>query len=113
VAWLASFVVAFAVSSVASNAIEDGERGRNAVGYFNPGSVVVGLVIPFVAVVGGIAVLGRSETVVLGMPLVYFWVFLWFVLTTLCLAASWHFFDRGDFEDQEDLEEQRGEEREV
>jgi hypothetical protein len=113
VALLASFVVAFAVSAVASNATEDGEKGRNAVGSFNPGSVVVGLVIPFVAVVGGVAILGRSEAVVLGMPLVYFWVFLWFVLTTLCLAASWYLFDRGDFEDQEDLEEQRGEEREV
>ena len=45
-------------------------------GYFNPWSVVVGLVIPFVAVVGGVAVLGRSEAVVLGMPIVYFWVFL-------------------------------------
>jgi nitrate/nitrite transporter NarK len=101
------------VSSVASNAIEDGERGRNAVGYFNPGSVVVGLVIPFVAVVGGVAVLGRSEAMVLGLPLVYFWVFLWFVLTTLCLAASWYLFDRGDFDDEEGVEEQREEEGEV
>ncbi len=82
-------------------------------GYFNPWSVVVGLVIPFVAVVGGVAVLGRSEAVVLGMPLVYFWVFLWFVLTTLCLAASWYLFDRGGFEDEEAFEEQREEEGEV
>ena len=82
-------------------------------GYFNPWSVVIGLVIPFVAVVGGVAVLGRSEAVVLGMPVVYFWVFLWFVLTTLCLAASWYLFDRGDFEDEEAFEEQREEEEEV
>ena len=73
-------------------------------GYFNPWSVVVGLVIPFVAVVGGVAVLGRSEALVLGMPIVYFWVFLWFGLTTLCLAASWYLFDRGDFEDEEEGE---------
>jgi nitrate/nitrite transporter NarK len=104
----ASFVLAFATSS----ATEDGKRGVTSC-YFNPWSVVVGLVIPFVAIVGGVAVLGRSEAVVLGMPVVYFWVFLWFVLTTLCLAASWYLFDRRDFEDEEAFEEQREEEGEV
>ena len=61
--------------------------------YFNPGSVLIGLVIPFVAVVGGVAVLGRSQSLVMGIPIVFFWVFLWFVLTTLCLATSWYLFD--------------------
>jgi len=56
--------------------------------YFNPGSVLIGFVIPFVAVVGGVAVLGRSQSLAMGIPIVFFWVFLWFVLTTLCLAAS-------------------------
>lgn len=78
--------------------------------YFNPGSVLIGLVIPFVAVVGGVAFLGRSELLIAGMPIVYFWVFLWFILTSVCLAASWHFFDRGDFEEEEANEERRGEE---
>ena len=55
-------------------------------GYFNPWSVVVGLVVPFVAVVGGVAVLGGSRALVLGMPVVYFWIFLWFFLTSACLA---------------------------
>ena len=49
--------------------------------YFNPGSVLVGLVIPFVAVLGGVTVLSRSEFLVAPRPVVYFWVFLWFVLT--------------------------------
>ena len=79
-------------------------------GYFNPWSLVVGLVLPFVAVVGGVAVLGRSEAVMLGMPIVYFWIFLWFVLTTLCLAASWYLFDRGGFEGEEAAEERLEEE---
>lgn len=69
--------------------------------YFNPGSVLVGLVVPFVAVVGGVAVLGRSEFSVAGIPIVYFWVFLWFVLTSVCLAASWYLFDRKDYDDEE------------
>ncbi|MBA4115407.1 MAG: DUF3311 domain-containing protein [Rubrobacter sp.] len=81
--------------------------------YFNPGSVLVGLVIPFVAVVGGVAVLGRSELLVAGIPIVYFWVFLWFVLTTVCLAASWYLFDRKDFEDEEESGENQRVEREV
>lgn len=85
-------------------------RGREQnVGYFKLGSVMVGLVIPFVAVVGGVAFLGRSEIMVAGMPIVYFWVFLWFVLTSVCLAASWYFFDRKDFEDEEEHEERRRE----
>ena len=68
--------------------------------YFNPGSVLVGLVIPFVAVVGGVAVLGQSQTLIMGIPAVYLWVFLWFVLTSVCLAASWYLFDRRYYEEQ-------------
>ena len=70
--------------------------------YFKPWSVLIGLVIPFVAVVGGVAVLGGSRALVLGMPVVYFWVFLWFVLTSVCLAVSWFFFDREEFENEEE-----------
>ena len=70
--------------------------------YFKPGSVLIGLVLPFVAVVGGVAVLGGSEARVFGMPAVYFWVFLWFVLTFVCLAVSWFFFDREEFENEEE-----------
>lgn len=69
--------------------------------------------LPFVAVVGGVAVLGRFEFMVAGIPIVYFWVFLWFVLTTVCLAASWYFFDRKDFEDEEKSGETQRAEREV
>lgn len=71
------------------------------------------MVLPFVAVVGGVAVLGRSEFMVAGIPIVYFWVFLWFVLTTVCLAASWYLFDRKDFEDKEESGEAQRAEREV
>jgi hypothetical protein len=78
--------------------------------YFNPGSVLIGFVIPFVAVVGGVAVLGRSQSLIIGLPIVFFWVFLWFVLTTVCLAASWYLFDRAYYEGEDDLE--KTEERE-
>jgi hypothetical protein len=80
--------------------------------YFNPWSVLIGLVIPFVAVVGGVAVLGRSQSLVMGVPVVFFWVYLWFVLTTACLAASWYLFDRGYYEGEGDLGEPEERERE-
>jgi len=80
--------------------------------YFNLWSVLVGLVTPFVAVVGGVAVLGRSPSLVMGVPVVFFWVFLWFVLTTACLAASWYLFDRGYYEGEGDLGEPEERERE-
>lgn len=70
--------------------------------YFNPWSVVVGLVVPFLAVVGGVAVLGRSQALVLGMPVVFLWIFVWFLLTSVCLAVSWYVFDSRYYEDEED-----------
>jgi hypothetical protein len=77
-------------------------------GYFKPWSVVIGLVVPFVAVVGGVAALGGSKALVLGIPVVYFWVFLWFVLTSACLAASWYFFDSQEFAEDGAHEEEGG-----
>lgn len=83
------------------------------IGYFNLRSVLVGLVVPFVAVVGGVALLGRSQSLVLGIPVVYFWVFLWFVLTTVCLAASWYLFDRKYYEGEEAFEQTEDREEEL
>lgn len=70
--------------------------------YFNPWSVLVGLVVPFLAVVGGVAVLGRSQALVFGMPVVFLWIFAWFLLTSACLAVCWYVFDRKYYEDEED-----------
>jgi Protein of unknown function (DUF3311) len=81
--------------------------------YFNPGSVLIGFVIPFVAVVGGVAVLGRSQSLIMGIPIVFFWVFLWFVLTTLCLAASWYLFDRKYYQSEGSLGETEDREGEL
>ena len=81
--------------------------------YFNPGSVLIGLVIPFVAVIGGVAILGRSQSLIMGIPVVYVWVFLWFVLTTLCLATSWYLFDRKYYEDEEAFRETEDREGEL
>jgi hypothetical protein len=57
-------------------------------------SIFIGLIVPFVAVLGGIPFIGKSDASVMGFPIIYFWIFLWFPLTTLCLCISWQFFDR-------------------
>ncbi|WP_153733399.1 DUF3311 domain-containing protein [Sporosarcina obsidiansis] len=61
-------------------------------------NVLIGLIIPFVGVIGGIVIFRNSEQFVLGFPILYFWMFLWFVLTTVCISLSWHFFDRHEIE---------------
>ncbi|WP_218010620.1 DUF3311 domain-containing protein [Neobacillus soli] len=62
-------------------------------------SVLVGLLIPFVAVLGVIPFISKSDITIMGFPILYFWVFLWFPLTTICLSISWHFFDRHVYEE--------------
>jgi tellurite resistance protein TehA-like permease len=69
--------------------------------YFNLGSLFFGLIIPFVGVIVGVALLSQSEMLLFSIPIIYFWIFLWFVLTSVCLAISWFCFDRADYEDEE------------
>ncbi|GHI00552.1 DUF3311 domain-containing protein [Neobacillus kokaensis] len=63
------------------------------------GNITVGLIIPFIAIIGVLPFIAKIEFSILGFPILYFWVFLWFFLTTLCLCASWYFFDRPKYED--------------
>lgn len=57
-------------------------------------SVLVGMVIPALALLGGVTLLSGSGERVLGWPVLYLWVFLCFPLTTVCLWVSWRVFDR-------------------
>lgn len=54
--------------------------------------VLVGIVFPFFAIVGLFPWYNRVYPMVLGFPFLYFWIFLWFPLTTVCLYIAW----RGD-----------------
>lgn len=58
------------------------------------GNIAIGLLIPLIAILGVTPFIGHMETLVFGFPILYFWIFLWFPLTSLCLSISWHFFDR-------------------
>lgn len=51
--------------------------------------VIIGLVAPFVAIVGLFPWYNRVSPEILGFPFLYFWMFLWFVLTTLALFIVW------------------------
>lgn len=56
-------------------------------------SVLIGLVIPFLGVAVAPFLLNGITIKVLGFPFLYFWIFAWFVLTTVCLAICWYFID--------------------
>ncbi|MED0892700.1 DUF3311 domain-containing protein [Aneurinibacillus migulanus] len=70
------------------------ERVRNTVSIRLVGSLIIGLVVPFVAIIGLFPITSRIEVSVLGFPFLYFWMFLWFGLTSVCLWISWCVFDR-------------------
>ena len=57
-------------------------------------NIIIGLLTPFVGVIGGIIFFRNSEQFVFGFPILYFWMFLWFVLTSICISLSWYLFDR-------------------
>lgn len=64
-------------------------------------SLLIGLGIPAAALFVGIPVFGSVDATVLGFPLVFFWLFCCFPLTTVCLWISWHFFDRDHHREQQ------------
>lgn len=64
-------------------------------------SVLIGLGIPVVAVLGGIIAFADTSVYIGGIPLLFAWIFLWFPLTTVCLWISWHFFDRHHYPSDE------------
>jgi hypothetical protein len=64
----------------------------------NVWSIVIGLGIPFVAIVVVVPILSGIQAFVFGIPVVFFWVFLWFPLTSVCLWITWYVFDRPLYE---------------
>lgn len=64
-------------------------------------SVLIGFGIPALALLLGIPLVAGSPATVLGIPLVFFWMFCCFPLTTLCLWCSWRFFDREHYPEDE------------
>jgi hypothetical protein len=62
-------------------------------------SLIVGLAIPVLAIMVVLPILSGSRITVAGLPFIYFWLFLWFPLTTVCLYLSWIISDRHHYKD--------------
>jgi len=56
--------------------------------------IVIGLIVPFIAVDLLIPLVNAVEVRVFEMPFVFTWLFCWFILTSGCLAICWFCFDR-------------------
>ncbi len=59
-------------------------------------SFILSVVIPYFGIFSGIYFFRYSEKMVFGFPILYFWLFMWFFLTTICLSLAWFLFDRDD-----------------
>ncbi|MCX4728969.1 DUF3311 domain-containing protein [Streptomyces sp. NPDC090052] len=55
----------------------------------NHRSLAIGLGLPSVAVLVVMPLLADTSVYVLGIPLLFFWMFLCFPLTSLCLWVAW------------------------
>jgi hypothetical protein len=55
---------------------------------------VIGFVVPFLAVIPTVPLLGRLHVSVLGVPLALAWLFFCIPLSSACLAICWFMHDR-------------------
>lgn len=62
---------------------------------------LIGIGIPYAAVIGMLPWVAKIDRVVWGIPFIYAWIFSWFVLTALCLCVCWYCFDR-NLRDEDD-----------
>ena len=65
---------------------------------------LVAVGIPAIAVLIGIPIISGSTYTILGIPIVFVWLFAWLPLTTLCLWSAWRFFERASYRELEGKE---------
>ena len=54
----------------------------------------IGIGVPYLGVLGALPWVASVDRFVLGVPFIYLWIFMWFILTSLCLYVCWRLFDR-------------------
>lgn len=59
----------------------------------------IGIGIPYIAVIGLLPWVASVDRFVFGVPFIYVWIFMWFVLTSLCMLVCWLMFDRHEADD--------------
>mgnify|MGYP003585220286 CR=1 FL=1 len=47
------------------------------------------LIVPYTAIIGAFPFYNRVEPFVLGFPFFYFWLFSWFILTSISMYIGW------------------------
>ena len=52
-------------------------------------TVIFVLVIPYAAIILAFPLYNRVEPYILGFPFFYFWIFSWFVLTSVSMFIGW------------------------
>ncbi|NMR29104.1 DUF3311 domain-containing protein [Crystallibacter degradans] len=60
----------------------------------NRWSLIVGMGIPAMAVLLGIPLFSQSANTILGIPMVFAWLFALLPITTLCFWVSWRYLER-------------------
>ena len=58
--------------------------------------VLIGLGIPYIAVIGLLPWVASVDRFVFGVPFIYMWIFIWFVLTSACMYTVWCLDDRDE-----------------
>ncbi|MET4147500.1 hypothetical protein [Arthrobacter sp. UYCo732] len=67
----------------------------------NPKSLLLALVLPFVLMTAGVAVLGPSDARIFGVPAIFLFVFVMFPTASALMAVAWRRWDRHDIYDEE------------
>jgi hypothetical protein len=52
-------------------------------------AIIVGFCIPMIAILVLFPFYNRAEPFVFGFPFVYFWLFIWLLITSLCLLIAY------------------------
>lgn len=68
-------------------------------------ALVIAMGIPAAAVLIGVPMISGSTYTILGVPIVFVWLFAWLPLTTLCLWASWRFLESASYQELEGEDE--------
>jgi len=77
---------------------ESTNRKENARSRKSAMSVLLGLGVPVIAIMVVLPILSGYKITIAGLPFVYFWLFLWFPLTFICLWLSWQLFDKNRYD---------------
>ena len=58
----------------------------------------IGIGIPYAAVILLMPWANSVRMLTFGIPFIFMWMFLWFILTSACLLACWLLFDRHEID---------------